>query len=252
MMKMKKMFTMLLLLLVAAGASAKVHSGTFKAGGTWKLDTETGELYVDAEKVPDYNVWSYTHKYHEWFWDVVHAGKVDCDLKRTYEKSDAPWWKYRADIKTIRFSSKVKRIGKSAFAALYDEQYHWDKEEAKKAWRHYTLSNSDYGWIYDRTVGLESVTFDGNTPVEIDMLAFASNRCLEKFDFKSVTKLSQYTFNACPYLESNEFPALTSLYWTSLPNNENYYKRGVVVGDKLGEGGFTSLAIWADELYHPE
>ena len=91
---MKKLFTMLLCLIVGIGSmNAKdIASGTFKNGGSWKI-TDQGELYVDAVTVPDF-------------------------VQSTSQGTNAPWIPYKGRIKSIRFSSRVQTIGKNAFAFL--------------------------------------------------------------------------------------------------------------------------------------
>ena len=154
---MKKKLLLLLCLLVTVGASGKVKSGTFSTGGTWRLDTETGELYIDAETVPDYHMWEKTKKHHEWFLDLVLI--VNCDDEETYYKTNAPWWEYRADIVSIRFSSKVKTIGTWAFAGLWNDKYKWDQENAEAGnYRHESFWRGKYkGWYVDKSYGLKIV-----------------------------------------------------------------------------------------------
>ena len=156
---MKKKLLLLLCLLVTMGASGKVKSGTFSTGGTWRLDTETGELYIDAETVPNYHMWEKTKKHHEWFYYLLQIVNI-CDDEETYYKTNAPWWEYRADIVSIRFSSKVKTIGTWAFAGLWYDKYKWDKEAAKDSYEYhdYYRNGKHKGWYVDESYGVQRVT----------------------------------------------------------------------------------------------
>ena len=56
--KLQKFLSLLLVLCAAITISAgNITQGTFKQGGSWKI-SEAGELYIDAEKVPDYGTQS--------------------------------------------------------------------------------------------------------------------------------------------------------------------------------------------------
>ena len=238
---MKKKLLLLLCLLVTAGANAKVKSGTFSTGGTWKLDTETGELYIDAETVPNYHMWENTKKHHEWFFTIT-LGYYDCDYKETYSKTNAPWWEYRKDIVSIRFSSKVKTIGTWAFAALRYNKYKWDRaiaihqvdyhdwwyEEKDKGWY-------DHGWYVDKSYGVEKVTFDGNTPVKILDGAFEANGMLDDFDFHSVQKIGDHAFYYTPAL-CTHFPALEWMHPDAFGHSDVarvMYKSGIVLDKEM-------------------
>ena len=231
---MKKKLLLLLCLLVTMGASGKVKSGTFSTGGTWRLDTETGELYIDAETVPNYHMWENTKKHHEWFLGI--AGVVMCDDEETYYKTNAPWWEYRADIVSIRFSSKVKTIGTWAFAGLHYNKYKWDKEAAKASYEyHDSYRNGKYkGWYVDKSYGLQRVTFDGNTPVKILDGAFENSEMLNEFDFHSVQEIGDHAFEGTPVLNTH-FPALEYMHPDAfdLIKATEMYKRGIVLDKEM-------------------
>ena len=55
--KLQKFLSLLLVLCTAISVWGG-QSGTFKKGGTWKYDVSTGELYIDAEVIPDYKITS--------------------------------------------------------------------------------------------------------------------------------------------------------------------------------------------------
>lgn len=112
---MKKLFTMLLCLIVGIGSmNAKdIASGTFKNGGSWKI-SEQGELYVDAVTIPDYKL---TKKDDGRYYVI----NIDNDIDGYYYDrwhTSAPWNSYMPQIKTLRLSSSVKTIGTEAFAHL--------------------------------------------------------------------------------------------------------------------------------------
>ena len=253
---MKKKLLLLLCLLVTMGASGKVKSGTFSTGGTWRLDTETGELYIDAETVPDYHMWENTKKHHEWFLYLLMI--VNCDDEETYYKTNAPWWEYRADIVSIRFSSKVKTIGTWAFAGLRYDKYKWDKENAKEG----EYENESYwqgkykGWYVDKSYGVEKVTFDGNTPVKILDGAFENNGLLDEFDFRLVQEIGDHAFEGTPVLNTH-FPALEymhpdafDLWW--FHKATEMYKRGIVLDKEMDYLMETCMVNFAKNVWEYE
>lgn len=85
---MIKRLLLLLCLTVTAGSASGMYittSGTLPNGGKW--EKQGTKLYIDAEEVPDY--------------------------MPNYQGC-APWCRW-ADIYTVEFSSKIKKIGKHAF-----------------------------------------------------------------------------------------------------------------------------------------
>lgn len=107
----KKLLTLVVCSLLAIwSVSAKdIASGTFKNGGSWKI-SEQGELYVDAETVPDRVCrWSVA--------GAVYANSVtNMVMKR--DITPAPWDAYDDLITSIRISKNTKTIGEWAFYYL--------------------------------------------------------------------------------------------------------------------------------------
>ncbi len=84
-------------------------SGTFKNGGTWKINDQ-GELYIDAVTVPD----------RVCRWGVagaVYANSVSTKVMRK-DITPAPWDAYYEKIRSIRISNNTKTIGEWAFYNL--------------------------------------------------------------------------------------------------------------------------------------
>ena len=95
---MKKLFTMLLCLIVGIGSMfAQVNaSGTLSNGGTWKL--QQGTLYVEASAIPNFK-------------------KSYVDGGAWHTKTTAPWWVYGQYINEIQVDG-ASTIGSWAFAGL--------------------------------------------------------------------------------------------------------------------------------------
>lgn len=95
---MKKLFTMLLCLIVGIGSMfAQVNaSGTLSNGGTWKL--QQGTLYVEASAIPNFK-------------------KSYVDGGAWHAKTTAPWWVYGQYINEIQVDG-ASTIGSWAFAGL--------------------------------------------------------------------------------------------------------------------------------------
>ena len=104
-MLMKKLLTLVVCSLLAiwtVSASQYTMSGTFKNGGTWKV--EKGVLYVDAETIPNSP-------------NTRPAARTNLagGQSNAWENM-SPWWGSSNSIRTIELSSKVKKIGNGAFA----------------------------------------------------------------------------------------------------------------------------------------
>ena len=114
---MKKRLLLLLCLIATAGSAARavIASGTFKNGGTWEI-TPYGELYVDAEVIPDYK-----QTFSSGFNAVVSLEDFGYRTVAydTPLGTNSPWSRYSISLNSITFSSKVKHIGDYAFAGLY-------------------------------------------------------------------------------------------------------------------------------------
>lgn len=104
-MLMKKLLTLVVCSLLAiwtVSASQYTMSGTFKNGGTWKV--EKGVLYVDAETIPNSP-------------NTRPAARTNLagGQSNAWENM-SDWWGSSNSIRTIELSSKVKKIGNGAFA----------------------------------------------------------------------------------------------------------------------------------------
>ena len=102
---MKKLLTLVVCSLLAiwtVSASQYTMSGTFKNGGTWKV--EKGVLYVDAETIPNSP-------------NTRPAARTNLagGQSNAWENM-SDWWGSSNSIRTIELSSKVKKIGNGAFA----------------------------------------------------------------------------------------------------------------------------------------
>ena len=101
----KKLLTLVacsLLAIWTVSASQYTMSGTFKNGGTWKV--EKGVLYVDAETIPNSP-------------NTRPAARTNLagGQSNAWENM-SDWWGSSNSIRTIELSSKVKKIGNGAFA----------------------------------------------------------------------------------------------------------------------------------------
>ncbi len=115
---MKKRLLLLLCLIATAGSAAWATdpSGTFKNGGTWRI-SDDGELYVDTETIPDYDITGFGFGMYGGYYII----DIDNDLDNFYYERytySSPWYSYMARIKTIRLSQNVKTVGEYAFAGL--------------------------------------------------------------------------------------------------------------------------------------
>ena len=102
---MKKLLTLVVCSLLAiwtVNAGQYTMSGTFKNGGTWKV--EKGVLYVDAETIPNSP-------------NTRPAARINLagGQSNAWENM-SPWWGSSNSIRTIELSSKVRKIGYGAFA----------------------------------------------------------------------------------------------------------------------------------------
>ena len=169
---MKKLLTLVLCLIVGIGTmNAKdIASGTFKNGGTWKI-SDQGELYVDAVTVPDY---------------------------KTADK--APWYAYRHEIRTLRFSSKIKTIGKNSFVDI--------------RWR--------------KGYGLRNVNFDNKSSKDVVIKEHAFMYCEEliSFDFSYVSTIGDSAFVDCYNLSDITLPAVTSIGNEAFKECRSLYTNG--------------------------
>ena len=105
--KLQKFLSLLLVLCAAITISAgNITQGSFQNGGSWKI-SETGELYVDVETVPDYRETL-----------VTQMEGQGCIWNLYWPRTKAPWGNYSDRITSIRFSNKIKNIGENAFAGL--------------------------------------------------------------------------------------------------------------------------------------
>ena len=101
----KRLLTLVVCSLLAiwtVSASQYTMSGTFKNGGTWKV--EKGVLYVDAETIPNSP-------------NTRPAARTNLagGQSNAWENM-SDWWGSSNSIRTIELSSKVKKIGNGAFA----------------------------------------------------------------------------------------------------------------------------------------
>lgn len=112
---MKKLFTMLLCLIVGIGSmNAKdIASGTFKNGGSWKI-SEQGVLTVSATTVPNYINNNDDGK----GFAALNSFGYNRHRLLGKEGSNAPWFAYKELITMIVLKSDVKTIGAYAFAGL--------------------------------------------------------------------------------------------------------------------------------------
>ena len=165
---MKKLLTLVVcsLLAICTVNAKDIASGTFKNGGTWKI-SDQGELYIDATTVPDYTNSIFT-----------------------------PWYEYREQIKTLRFSSKIKTIGKEAFASMYASER--------------IVHDNSYEFV---RYGLRFVEFDkkSSKDVVIKEKAFKSCGELAFFDFSYVSTIGDSAFLGCKQLSNITLPAVTSI-----------------------------------------
>jgi hypothetical protein len=102
---MKKLLTLVVCSLLAiwtVSASQYTMSGTFKNGGTWKV--ENGVLYVDAETIPNSP-------------STRPAARTNLagGQSNAWENM-SPWWGSSNIIIKVELSSKVRKIGYGAFA----------------------------------------------------------------------------------------------------------------------------------------
>ena len=102
---MRKILTLVVCSLLAiwtVSASQYTMSGTFKNGGTWKV--EKGVLYVDAETIPNSPSTRPAAR------TTLAGGQSNA------WENMSDWWGSSNNIRTIELSSKVKKIGYGAFA----------------------------------------------------------------------------------------------------------------------------------------
>ena len=168
---MKKFLSLLLVLCTAISVWGG-QSGTFKKGGTWKYDVSTGELYIDAEVIPDYKITSTSS--HMWV-DLSAFGYGSNRIRKKNVETNAPWYKY--DPRSIKFSSKVKKIGMNAFAGL----------------------------------DIKTVNFESGGNVDIGNKAFAYCYNLVNFDFSNVTSIGPEAFAYCYNLKGGANASFTKL-----------------------------------------
>lgn len=172
---MKKLLTILLCLVVGIGSiNANRLNGSFKNGGTWYLDSNTGVLEIDAETIPDFKESK----------RVALGANVKLPNGQTAQEwkliTTAPWSGYPDWwIKTIKFSSNVKKIGKYAFAGLD---------------------------------GVRTVEFaEGTKDVDLGSNSFEACYSLVSFDFSRVTEIRDETFSHCYNLKNPTCPKLVGV-----------------------------------------
>lgn len=178
---MKKLFTMLLCLIVGIGSmNAKViASGSF-SGGTWKI--ENSVLEIHATTIPDYK-----------------AGTKD-GVNFTY----APWNYYRSIVNTVKLYN-VSYIGKNAFAgfsklsqvSIY-EKTNADIEIGSCAFRQcFDLRYIDLTYV--KKIGIE---------------AFSQCVSLETVVLPNVQTICRYAFEDCTGLYHASYDGAPSLLFT--------------------------------------
>ena len=193
----KKLFTMLLCLIVGIGTAKAYYvtsSGNFSTGGSWRIEGNT--LYIDAEEVPDYN--------------GTHLG---C----------GPWCRFLSVTK-VQFSSQIKRIGKNAF---------WHAENITTV-AFENKSQADVVIGYNAFEGCYSlVVFDGRYIKSIGDEAFKECYKLGKLVLPSVTTIGKDAFDCCASLFQYGGGAGPSIWLTgnTLPTiesqNLSWYKGGL-------------------------
>ena len=161
--KLQKFLSLLLVLCAAITSSAQNYDGVngkFKNGGTWLISGQI--LYIDAEIVPDYKVVSSIGFKS---WDYRGQSSVTWIMGLERNMTGAPWGQYRAGIKEIVLTSKVKQIGSKAF---------WGMTSVKKV----TVENSSQN-LY------------------VANEAFYNCYNMESFDFSRVNYIGERAFERC-------------------------------------------------------
>lgn len=161
--KLQKFLSLLLVLCAAITSSAQNYDGVngkFKIGGTWRISGQI--LYIDAETVPDYKVVSSTNFKS---WEYRGQSSVTWPMGLERNVTSAPWGQYRAGIKEIVLTSKVKQIGSKAF---------WGMTSVKKV----TVENSSQN-LYVKNE------------------AFYNCYNMESFDFSRVKYIGERAFERC-------------------------------------------------------
>ena len=209
---MKKLFTMLLCLIVGIGimnAAQNTVSGTFKNGGTWRINDQ-GELYVDAVTIPNYKTGWSDGEYYMFVSESLNYKKVGYPY--SLERTLAPWGAYAVKIKSIRFSSNVKRIGEYAFTGLTEL-----KSVSFDAPNTANVVVEDFAFY----CCLSLTDFDFSYVKEIGAFAF-SHAAFAKVTLPAIKTLDMSAFFDCYRLFGNPYESTNGIYITSssMPINE--------------------------------
>ena len=208
---MKKLLTLVVCSLLAIWTvSAKdIASGTFKNGGTWRINDQ-GELYVDAVTIPNYKTGWSDGEYYMFVSESLNYKKVGYPY--SLERTLAPWGAYAVKIKSIRFSSNVKRIGEYAFTGLTEL-----KSVSFDAPNTANVVVEDFAFY----CCLSLTDFDFSYVKEIGAFAF-SHAAFAKVTLPAIKTLDMSAFFDCYRLFGNPYESTNGIYITSssMPINE--------------------------------
>ena len=205
---MRKILTLVvcsLLAICTVSASQYSMSGTFKNGGTWKV--ENGVLYVDAETIPD----AAGPGWREMFAELPGEWVV---LTR---QNLSDWWGSSYSITKVILSGKVKKIGKYAFSGLV----------ALKKVEIASTNNIEIGEgaFYDC---FALTSFDFSHITKIGKEAFAHNyRLGPHLVMPKITYIGENAFNYCGNFWRTRNDATPSFIFTgnvcpTIENQENW------------------------------
>jgi len=209
---MKKLLTLVVCSLLAiwtVNAAKNTMSGTFKNGGTWRINDQ-GELYVDAVTIPNYKTGWSDGEYYMFVSESLNYKKVGYPY--SLERTLAPWGAYAVKIKSIRFSSNVKRIGEYAFTGLTEL-----KSVSFDAPNTANVVVEDFAFY----CCLSLTDFDFSYVKEIGAFAF-SHAAFAKVTLPAIKTLDMSAFFDCYRLFGNPYESTNGIYITSssMPINE--------------------------------
>lgn len=206
---MIKRLLLLLCLTVTAGSASGMYlttSGTLPNGGKW--EKQGTKLYIDAEEVPDY--------------------------MPNYQGC-APWCRW-ADIYTVEFSSKIKKIGKHAFwhCESINTVYFRDKSQADVE-----IGGGAFRGCYN----LHS--FQGTYIKRIGQEAFSYCYSLEKLVLPAVEFIGRDAFDYCLKLYKDPKGAAEPSIWLT-GNTLPTWEKQSQSWDTGGGIEITSQSVWHD------
>ena len=234
---MKKLFTMLLCLIVCIGSmNAKdIASGSFKNGGTWRINDQ-GELYIDAVTVPDYKASLFMENNFDGY-------PRDNQMHFVRGVTKAPWGTYKSKITTIRFSSRIVTIGSGAFFGLTAlKRVSFDARNTNNIVIKYAafedciyLASFDFSHVSKleyRALSHTALT-DVTLPViaELDYQAFEN--CYKLFTDANSTRGIHITASTVPTITTISWRTDVTKTWFSTSANKYYTEKYVQTGYSL-------------------